>query len=56
MFINLPKMNGIAAFKIIRNDAALQHIPVIALTASVMIAYPRNHSGAWNGCLHFETD
>ena len=38
MDINLPKMNGIAAFKIIRKDAALQHIPVIALTASVMIA------------------
>jgi signal transduction histidine kinase/DNA-binding response OmpR family regulator len=38
MDINLPKMSGIAAFKIIRKDAALQHIPVIALTASVMIA------------------
>ena len=38
MDIDLPKMNGIAAFKIIRRDAALQHIPVIALTASAMIA------------------
>ncbi len=38
MDIGLPKMNGIAAFKIIRQDAALQHIPVIALTASAMIA------------------
>jgi signal transduction histidine kinase/CheY-like chemotaxis protein/CHASE3 domain sensor protein len=38
MDIDLPKMNGIAAFKIIRQDAALQHIPVIALTASAMVA------------------
>jgi CheY-like chemotaxis protein len=38
MDIGLPKMDGIAAFKIIRRDAALQHIPVIALTASAMIA------------------
>ncbi len=38
MDIDLPKMDGIAAFKIIRRDAALQHIPVIALTASAMIA------------------
>jgi len=38
MDIDLPKMNGIAAFKIIRQDAGLQHIPVIALTASAMIA------------------
>ena len=38
MDIDLPKMDGIAAFKIIRQDAALQHIPVIALTASAMLA------------------
>jgi signal transduction histidine kinase/CheY-like chemotaxis protein len=38
MDIDLPKMDGIAAFKIIRQDAALQYIPVIALTASAMIA------------------
>jgi len=38
MDIDLPKRNGIAAFKIIRKDAALQHIPVIALTASAMTA------------------
>ena len=38
MDIDLPKRNGIAAFKIIRQDAALQHIPVIALTASAMLA------------------
>jgi signal transduction histidine kinase/CheY-like chemotaxis protein/HAMP domain-containing protein len=38
MDIDLPKRNGIAAFKIIRKDAALQHIPVIALTASAMVA------------------
>jgi CheY-like chemotaxis protein len=38
MDIDLPRMDGIAAFKMIRQDAALQHIPVIALTASAMIA------------------
>jgi CheY-like chemotaxis protein len=38
MDIDLPKMDGIAAFKMIRKDTALQHIPVIALTASAMIA------------------
>lgn len=38
MDIDLPKMDGIAAFKIIRQDAALQHIPVIALTASAMVS------------------
>lgn len=36
MDIALPGMNGIDAFKAIRSDAHLQHIPVIALTASAM--------------------
>ncbi len=36
MDIALPEMDGIAAFRAIRNEAKLQHIPVIALTASAM--------------------
>lgn len=36
MDIALPEMDGIQAFKIIRNDPYLQHIPIIALTASAM--------------------
>ena len=36
MDIALPGIDGIEAFKMIRNDAKLQHIPVIALTASAM--------------------
>jgi signal transduction histidine kinase/CheY-like chemotaxis protein/HAMP domain-containing protein len=37
MDIKLPVMDGIEAFKAIRNDSRLQHIPIIALTASTMI-------------------
>lgn len=36
MDIALPVMDGIEAFKAIRNDPFSQHIPVIALTASAM--------------------
>ena len=36
MDIALPKMDGIEAFKKIRNDPELQHIKIIALTASAM--------------------
>jgi CheY-like chemotaxis protein len=36
MDIALPEMDGIEAFKAIRNDAQLLHIPIIALTASAM--------------------
>ena len=37
MDIALPGIDGIEAFKIIRKDANLQYIPIIALTASAMI-------------------
>lgn len=36
MDIALPEMDGIEAFRIIRNEARLHHIPIIALTASAM--------------------
>jgi len=36
MDIELPGMDGISAFKAIRNNDRLQHIPVVALTASAM--------------------
>jgi PAS domain S-box-containing protein len=36
MDIQLPEMDGIAAFKAIRGHTKLQHIPIIALTASAM--------------------
>ena len=36
MDIQLPGMNGIEALKVLRADAALAAIPVIAVTASVM--------------------
>ncbi len=36
MDIALPEMDGIQAFKVIRKDPRMQHIPIIALTASAM--------------------
>jgi CheY-like chemotaxis protein len=36
MDIQLPGLDGIGAFKLIRSEARLQHIPIIALTASAM--------------------
>ena len=36
MDIQLPGMNGIDALKVLRDDASTAHIPVIAVTASVM--------------------
>ena len=36
MDIELPGMDGITAFKAIRNLVGLQHVPIIALTASAM--------------------
>lgn len=38
MDIALPDIDGITAFKLIRKDARMQHIPVIALTASAMMS------------------
>lgn len=38
MDIALPEMTGIEAFRLIRNNRALSHIPIIALTASAMIS------------------
>ena len=37
MDIALPGMDGISVFKAIRKEVRLQHIPIIALTASAMI-------------------
>jgi signal transduction histidine kinase/CheY-like chemotaxis protein/CHASE3 domain sensor protein len=36
MDIALPKMDGIEAFKAIRGDGRLSHVPIIALTASAL--------------------
>ncbi len=36
MDIQLPKMNGIEALRVLRADAATRRIPVVAVTASVM--------------------
>jgi len=36
MDIELPGMDGITTFKAIRNMAGLQHVPIVALTASAM--------------------
>jgi CheY-like chemotaxis protein len=36
MDIEMPRMNGVEAFMDIRKDPLLEHVPVIALTASVM--------------------
>jgi signal transduction histidine kinase/DNA-binding response OmpR family regulator/HAMP domain-containing protein len=38
MDISLPVMDGIEAFKAIRNNPKLQHIPILALTASALIS------------------
>ena len=36
MDIQLPGMNGMEALKVLRADAATAHVPVVAITASVM--------------------
>jgi CheY-like chemotaxis protein len=36
MDINLPGISGIEALKILREDAATAHIPVVALSANAM--------------------
>ncbi len=38
MDIALPGVDGIEAFKVIRNNGQLAHIPIVALTASAMIS------------------
>lgn len=35
---SLPKMHGWAVAREIRNDPTIQHIPIVALTAHVMVA------------------
>jgi CheY-like chemotaxis protein len=37
MDLSLPKMDGWTAVKIIKQDAALAHVPIIALTAHAMV-------------------
>jgi CheY-like chemotaxis protein len=36
MDLSMPVMDGFQAFEVIRNDDALRHVPVVALTASAM--------------------
>ncbi len=38
MDISLPKMDGIEATKIIKKDASISQVPVIALTAHAMVS------------------
>ena len=52
MDIAMPEMNGEEAFRIIRGDPELQHIPIIALTASVDIPESRESMQVeWDGYL-----
>jgi CheY-like chemotaxis protein len=37
MDINLPGISGIEAMKILREDPAMAHIPVVALSANAML-------------------
>ena len=37
MDINLPGISGIEAMKILREDSATKHIPVIAISANAMV-------------------
>ncbi|MDM0113233.1 response regulator [Variovorax sp. J22R133] len=46
MDIQLPGMGGIAALKLIRGEPALNAVPVVAVSASVMPDDQRNISGS----------
>jgi len=53
MDLSLPKLDGLEATRRIKSDRALQHIPVIVLTANATVTDRENALAA--GCDEFET-